>query len=185
MEKCQQVSYQVLSCFALGLGFEEDFFTKARRFWTALPWWSKSDVWHSSAWPREISKRIGSRGLPTEPEANLIHFDAATLFLKTKRNKKVTTYVKSCWTRLRLLRTACSRAPILGESISASMNEGWKRCLPAWIAVASQKHSENKLPAESWRSQRWCTADLQAYALFLSWGKGVSTRVSQSKHLSP
>ncbi len=28
MEKCQQVSFQVLSCFAIGLGFEEDFFTK-------------------------------------------------------------------------------------------------------------------------------------------------------------
>lgn len=28
MKKCQEVSFQVLSCFALGLGFEEDFFTK-------------------------------------------------------------------------------------------------------------------------------------------------------------
>ena len=30
MEKCQQVSFQVLSCFAIGLGFEEDFFTKVQ-----------------------------------------------------------------------------------------------------------------------------------------------------------
>ena len=28
MKKCQEVSFKVLSCFALGLGFEEDFFTK-------------------------------------------------------------------------------------------------------------------------------------------------------------
>ena len=30
MKKCQEVSFKVLSCFALGLGFEEDFFTKVR-----------------------------------------------------------------------------------------------------------------------------------------------------------
>ena len=28
MKKCQEVSFKVLSCFALGLGFEGDFFTK-------------------------------------------------------------------------------------------------------------------------------------------------------------
>ena len=28
MQKCQNISFQVLSCFAIGLGFEEDFFTK-------------------------------------------------------------------------------------------------------------------------------------------------------------
>ncbi|CAL5221914.1 g4184 [Coccomyxa viridis] len=28
MKKCQEVSFKVLSCFALGLGFEEDYFTK-------------------------------------------------------------------------------------------------------------------------------------------------------------
>ena len=28
MQKCQDISFKVLSCFALGLGFEEDFFTK-------------------------------------------------------------------------------------------------------------------------------------------------------------
>ncbi|EIE22069.1 oxidoreductase [Coccomyxa subellipsoidea C-169] len=28
MQKCQEISFKVLSCFALGLGFEEDFFTK-------------------------------------------------------------------------------------------------------------------------------------------------------------
>ena len=28
MKKCQEVSFKVLSCFALGLGFDEDFFTK-------------------------------------------------------------------------------------------------------------------------------------------------------------
>ncbi len=28
MKKCQEISFQVLSCFALGLGFKEDFFTK-------------------------------------------------------------------------------------------------------------------------------------------------------------
>lgn len=28
MQKCQDISFQVLSCFAIGLGFEEDFFTK-------------------------------------------------------------------------------------------------------------------------------------------------------------
>lgn len=28
MKKCQEISFQVLSCFALGLGFEEDFFTQ-------------------------------------------------------------------------------------------------------------------------------------------------------------
>ena len=30
MKKCQEISFQVLSCFALGLGFEEDFFTQVR-----------------------------------------------------------------------------------------------------------------------------------------------------------
>jgi len=28
MQKCQNISFQVLSCFAIGLGFEEDFFTR-------------------------------------------------------------------------------------------------------------------------------------------------------------
>ncbi|KAK9909897.1 hypothetical protein WJX75_009198 [Coccomyxa subellipsoidea] len=28
MQKCQEISFKVLSCFALGLGFDEDFFTK-------------------------------------------------------------------------------------------------------------------------------------------------------------
>ena len=28
MQKCQDISLKVLSCFAIGLGFEEDFFTK-------------------------------------------------------------------------------------------------------------------------------------------------------------
>ena len=30
MKKCQEISFKVLSCFALGLGFDEDFFTKVR-----------------------------------------------------------------------------------------------------------------------------------------------------------
>lgn len=30
MQKCQEISFKVLSCFALGLGFDEDFFTKVR-----------------------------------------------------------------------------------------------------------------------------------------------------------
>ena len=36
MQKCQEISFKVLSCFALGLGFEEDFFTKvtsSHLFW--------------------------------------------------------------------------------------------------------------------------------------------------------
>ena len=32
MKKCQEVSFKVLSCFALGLGFEEGFFTKVISF---------------------------------------------------------------------------------------------------------------------------------------------------------
>ena len=30
MKKCQDVSLKVLQCFAIGMGYEEDFFTKVR-----------------------------------------------------------------------------------------------------------------------------------------------------------
>ena len=51
MQKCQEVSLKVLACFAIGLGFEEDFFTKVSSLTLAPHLLAPCQSLQKSSWP--------------------------------------------------------------------------------------------------------------------------------------
>ena len=83
MKKCQEISFKVLSCFALGLGFDEDFFTKVRSC-LALSFLScyirpcRSEQWsihiniHAKCWTSDLqAKALPAQGLDSSREGVL------------------------------------------------------------------------------------------------------------------
>ena len=60
MKKCQEISFQVLSCFALGLGFEEDFFTQVRSCSLCeSPASTCAFGFHGNSWSSDLQAKCG------------------------------------------------------------------------------------------------------------------------------